>query len=83
VGVGVPVAVTVKVPAVPTIKLALFVLVMVGAVPLGVSPQPPGLQPITNNIKKTIIPNEKNLFLQQTVLFIVYLAFLEFHVFIL
>jgi hypothetical protein len=37
VGAGVPVAVTVNVPAVPTANAALFALVMVGAVVAGVA----------------------------------------------
>jgi hypothetical protein len=57
VGVGMPVAVTVKVPAVPTVKVALFALVMVGATSF-TDKFPPGVQLITNSIKKTIIPNE-------------------------
>ena len=36
-GVGVPVVVTVKLPAVPTVNVVLFALVMLGAVP----PPPP------------------------------------------
>ena len=69
VGVGVPVAVTVKVPTVPTVNLVLFALVIVGAVPDGgggfkrVSPLS-GVHALINNIKRIIKPTEKYLFLQ-------------------
>ena len=73
VGVGLPVAVTVKVPAVPTVKTVLSALVIVGATLCAVGPLP-GVHALISNIKKTIIPNKNNVFLQQTVLFIVHLV---------
>ena len=66
VGAGSPVAVTVKVPAVPTVKIVLSALVIVGAVPdvggWGTGPQPLDPQAAMNKVKKMIITTEKNLF---------------------
>jgi hypothetical protein len=76
VGVGSPIAVTVKVPAVPTVKTVLSALVMVGAIRDGGEGPLPGVHALIRNIKKTIMPTEKNLFSQQTELFIVCLALL-------
>ena len=72
---GSPVAEMVKVPAVPIVKTVLSALVIVGAVPgFDSGPQPLEPQATMNKVKKMIIPTEKNLFLQITVLFIGYLA---------
>jgi hypothetical protein len=70
-GDGVPVAVTVKVPAVSTLKVTLSALVMVGAV---TGPQPPGLHALINSIKTTAMPTKKSLFFQPSVFFMFYLS---------
>ncbi len=63
-GVGLPDAVTVKVPATPSVKTELSALVIAG--PDGPLPEGPP-HATMNKVKKTNILTEKNLFLQQTV----------------
>jgi hypothetical protein len=74
-GVGSPVATAVKVPAAPSVKTVLSALVMVGATPGGgLGPQPLEPHATMNKVKNIIMPTEKNLLLQQTVLFILHLS---------